>query len=114
MEGGSDEEYDQRRKGSRTKERRTRTEEREGFSDHERWSEEADDPQRMGAVEAESERRAKVARNVRDEKGKGRAKRAVAVVVSADASNVETDMSAGYTTEHAVGISPSKGRMQCN
>ena len=111
MEGGSDEEYDQRRQGSRTKERKTRTEERDGFSDHERWSEEADDPQRVGVVEAESERRAKTARSVRDEKGKGRAKRAVAVVVSADTANMDHDLSAGYTTEHAVSILPTT-RMQ--
>jgi hypothetical protein len=102
MEGGSDEEYDERRGSSRTRERRSRTEERDGFSDHERWSEEAEEKQRVSAVEAESERRAKVARNVRDEKGKGRAKRAVAVVVSADAVNIEADSNAGYTTEHAV------------
>ena len=111
MEGGSDEEYDQRRQGSRTKERKTRTEERDGFSDHERWSEEADDPQRVGVVEAESERRAKTARSVRDEKGKGRAKRAVAVVVSADTANMDHDLSAGYTPEHAVSILPTT-RMQ--
>lgn len=104
MEGGSDDELNQRRQSSRTKERRNRTEERDGFSDHERWSEEADDPQRVGVVEAESEKRAKAARSVRNEQGKGRAKRAVAVVVSADTADFEHDMSAGYTTEHAVSI----------
>lgn len=104
MEGGSDEEFDERRQSSRTRERRTRVEERDGFSDHERWSEEADDRQRVGAVEMESERRAKIARNVRDEKSKGRSKRAVAVVVSADAVNIDSDNSVGYTTEHAVSI----------
>jgi hypothetical protein len=102
MEGGSDEEYDERRQSNRPRERRARTDERDGFSDHERWSEEAEEKQRVSAVEAESERRAKVARSVRDEKGKGRAKRAVAVVVSADAVNVDADSNAGYTTEHAV------------
>jgi hypothetical protein len=106
MEGGSDEEYDQRRQSSsRTKERRTRTEERDGrdgFSDHERWSEEAEELHRVNAVDAESDRRAQTARSVRSETGKGKSKRAVAVVVSADASNVDSALSAEYTTEHAV------------
>ncbi|KAK5124068.1 hypothetical protein LTR85_002265 [Meristemomyces frigidus] len=82
-------------------------EEREGFSDHERWSEEADDVgrssrQRGGAVEAESERRADAARSGREDKGKGRARKAVAVVVSAD-TNMDgkmDDQDVVYT-EHA-------------
>ncbi|KAF2767423.1 hypothetical protein EJ03DRAFT_376131 [Teratosphaeria nubilosa] len=59
----------------------------EGFSDHERWSEEAEEKEkvrRVGMVENESERRAEAARSSREDKGKGRAKRTVAVVVSAD------------------------------
>ena len=106
MEGGSDEEYDQRRQsGSRTRERRTRTEEREGrdgFSDHERWSEEAEELHRVSAVDAESDRRAKTARDVREEKGKGRARRAIAVVVSAGNVDADGGLRAEYTTEHAV------------
>ncbi|KAK3677557.1 hypothetical protein LTR78_002407 [Recurvomyces mirabilis] len=70
-----------------------RREEREGFSDHERWSEEADEKRRVGpvgGVEVESGRRAESARSAREvdsSKGKGRAgqgKTMVAVVVSAD------------------------------
>ena len=88
----------------RRTERRDLREEREGFSDHERWSEEADGRERVSAVEAESERRAENARSLRDEKGKGRTKKAVAVVVSADTSAdiYDEDENAGYTTEHAV------------
>ena len=64
-------------------------EEREGFSDHERWSEEADERikvREMSAVEAESERRADAAVRSRsqDGKGKARARKSVAIVVSAD------------------------------
>ncbi|TKA80386.1 hypothetical protein B0A55_01912 [Friedmanniomyces simplex] len=69
----------QRRRGERREDR-----EREGFSDHERWSEEADEKVRVGMVEAESERRADAARSGREDKGKGRARKTVAVVVSAD------------------------------
>ena len=97
------------RSGERRVERKTR-EERDGFSDHERWSEEADERRRGagGAVEAESERRAEAAR--KDDKGKGKAGRAVAVVVSA-ATNAELDREdedAGYRTEHAVSPSCSE------
>lgn len=83
-------------------------EEREGFSDHERWSEEADDVerssrQRSGNVEAQSERRAELARSGREDQGKGRAKKAVAVVVSAD-TNMDGKMDEQdiVYTEHAV------------
>nr|POF03042.1 hypothetical protein CFP56_70045 [Quercus suber] len=97
MEDDQDERFD---------ERRERREEREGFSDHERWSEEADESEkrRIGMVETESERRADSAKASRsDDKGKGRAKRAVAVVVSAD-TNMDGKMDEddlGYLTEHA-------------
>ncbi|GAB7359432.1 hypothetical protein MBLNU230_g6080t1 [Neophaeotheca triangularis] len=77
--------------------------EREGFSDHERWSEEAEEKRRVGDVEAESERRADVARSGRDVKGKGRAKMTVAVVVNAD-TGVDGQLDeddGGYRTEHA-------------
>nr|POE51724.1 hypothetical protein CFP56_25931 [Quercus suber] len=86
--------------------RRERREEREGFSDHERWSEEADENEkrRIGMVETESERRADSAKASRgDDRGKSRAKRAVAVVVSAD-TNMDGKMDEedlGYMTEHA-------------
>jgi len=79
--------------------------EREGFSDHERWSEEADDVNRrkVGMVEAESERRADAARSGREGKGKERAKKAVAVVVSADTNmDGKMDEEDVVYTEHAV------------
>jgi len=72
-------EQGQRKRGDKREDR-----EREGFSDHERWSEEADEKVRVGEVEAESERRADVARSGREDPGKGRARKTVAVVVSAD------------------------------
>ena len=76
--------------------RRVRSaEEREGFSDHERWSEEAEEQStRVGVVEAESERRAESARAVREERGKGKAKKAIAIVISA-----ETDALQGMKVE---------------
>ncbi|KAK5173473.1 uncharacterized protein LTR77_002154 [Saxophila tyrrhenica] len=103
---GSDEEFDERgnRRRSRSSRRDKRTD--EGFSDHERWSEEADERQRVSssAVEAESERRADTARSLRDEKGKRSAKKTVAIVVSADTNadiGYNNDSSAEFTTEHA-------------
>ncbi|SMR55220.1 unnamed protein product [Zymoseptoria tritici ST99CH_1A5] len=58
-----------------------RREERDGFSDHERWSEEADDRQRTGKS--------------------GKAKRTVAVVLSADFDPREEADDADFYTEHA-------------
>lgn len=109
---GSDEEFDERgnrRRGDRNSKRDKRND--EGFSDHERWSEEADERQRVtaSAVEAESERRADAARSLRDDKGKRSAKKAVAVVVSADTNadiGYSNDSSAEFTTEHAVSPRP--------
>lgn len=115
-EGSYDErrEYDsdgrrkQRRRSDETlaraqKERSER--EKEGFSDHERWSEEAEEQsQRIGIVEAESERRAESARTVREEKGKARAKKAVAVVVSADTDADISQADEGFSIEHAVSL----------
>lgn len=98
MEDDHNEQYDGRHE---------RREDREGFSDHERWSEEADesDKRRVDIVETESERRADSARADRGgDRSKGRAKRAVAVVVSAD-TNMDGKMDEddlGYLTEHAV------------
>jgi hypothetical protein len=99
---GSDEEYDDRRRRGRDSRRND-----EGFSDHERWSEEADERQRVSAsaVEVESSRRADNARSLRGEKGTRGAKKAVAVVVSADTFTdvgYNDHSSAEFTTEHAV------------
>ena len=99
----SDEQYDRSRKQRRSERRTERTEEREGFSDHERWSEEADERQRITAVDKESNERAESARSLRNDKGRDKAKRSVAVVVSADSSENFEDESADYQTEHAVG-----------
>jgi len=76
--------YDDRRNQSRSQSRRREDREREGFSDHERWSEEADEKVRVrGVVEQESERRADAAKRSRS-KDKGRTRKSVAIVVSAD------------------------------
>lgn len=100
MEEDGSREGEQDRRGRVGREER----EREGFSDHERWSEEAEEKQRAGVVEAESERRADAARSRREDKGKGGAKRSVAVVVSADtgADGNPEDDEGNYRTEHAV------------
>ena len=111
VEEEKDDDYEDSRRAIRSEERRAERRtagreerEKEGFSDHERWSEEADEKQRVSTVEAESSRRVGAARE--DGKGKGRAKRAVAVVVSADTDvDMQADEGAGYRTEHAV--SPS-------
>ena len=102
MEGeeGEGQYYDREHDAARRDDR-----EREGFSDHERWSEEADDVNRrkVGMVEAESERRADAARSGQDGKGKERAKKAVAVVVSADTNmDGKMDEEDVVYTEHAV------------
>ncbi|WPH01547.1 Hypothetical protein R9X50_00439400 [Acrodontium crateriforme] len=83
--------------------RRRGDEDREGFSDHERWSEEADDPRRVNIVDAESERRAEAARMGREDATSGRSKRTVAVIVSADANMDGTmdEEDVGYMEEHA-------------
>ncbi|KAK4889607.1 hypothetical protein LTR27_011591 [Elasticomyces elasticus] len=95
MEDGDEHEgeYDGRRRegesrgggGGEVREER-REEQREGFSDHERWSEEAEEKERdRGVVEVESERRADAARSGRSTSdGKQRARKTVAVVISAD------------------------------
>lgn len=82
-------------RGSRSQSRLRQ--EREGFSDHERWSEEADERHRISTVEADSEKGAK---NAAKDKGKGRSKRAVAVVVSADVGDEQEHE--GMFTEHGV------------
>jgi hypothetical protein len=74
--------------------RRGRDGEGEVFSDHERWSEEAEEKTRVGAVEAESGKRADAAlRSARDDKSKGKSRKTVAV---------EDDT---YHSEHAVSAS---------
>lgn len=60
--------------------------ERDGFSDHERWSEEAEELQRSDTARG---------------KGKGRAKRTVAIVLTAESSYTADDDSA-FHTEHGV------------
>jgi hypothetical protein len=87
------------------RERSQGNENREGFSDHERWSEEAEEKMRSGPVDAESEKRV---RSAREEKGKGKNKKTVAVVVSAASEHDGADdEDAAYHTEHAVSTSPS-------
>nr|OQO26082.1 hypothetical protein B0A51_05812 [Rachicladosporium sp. CCFEE 5018] len=82
--------------------RRERKEEREGFSDHERWSEEAEEKMHVGPVEIESGKRAGVARTARDAQGRASGKKSVAIVVSADLDNDgHDDNEADYRTEHA-------------
>jgi len=91
-----------------TQERRVvSTESRDGFSDHERWSEEAEEQDgRVGIVEADSERKAESARSVREGTGKGRARKAVAVVVSAaepeddQSYGEEGDLDIGHAVSH--------------
>ncbi|KAK3712568.1 hypothetical protein LTR37_009011 [Vermiconidia calcicola] len=93
IEAGSDEEFDERRqrREGRDGDRATRE---EGFSDHERWSEEADE-----RVNAGSERRA----GSLSRKRKGKGMKSVAVVVSADSSigEVGYDDDSDFRTEHA-------------
>lgn len=92
------------REGSRSGPRGAREEARGegGFSDHERWSEEAEEKsleRSTGAIERESERRAEEAR----QKSRGRAKKSVAVVVSADTNmDGKMDEEDAVYTEHAV------------
>ena len=86
------------RGGGRGK-RTTRGEREEGFSDHERWSEEAisrPSTEQPGPTDRISRREAS--------KGKSKAKKTVAIVVSADQdfSTLSHDEEATYITEHAV------------
>lgn len=85
--------------------RRGREGEGEVFSDHERWSEEAEEKTRVGAVEAESGKRADAAlRSARDDNGKGKSnKKTVAVVVNSDFGRDSAyDSDTTYHSEHAV------------
>lgn len=108
VEEERDDNYEDSRRAIRSEERReerrtTRKEDREkeGFSDHERWSEEADERQRVSTVDVESSKRVSAAKD--QGKGKGRAKRSVAVVVSADTgADFNVDENSGFRTEHAV------------
>lgn len=77
-------------------------EDREGFSDHERWSEEAEEKLRLGGgpVEVETAKRTEAALK-KDDKSKSR--KTVALVVSADTTNhVEFDADDEFNAEHAV------------
>lgn len=80
---------------------RSRHSEKGGFSDHERWSEEATEKTRIGTVTTESARRVGTVTGAKTERGKAKAKKTVAVVVSAslDAS-IKAEQTA-YHTEHA-------------
>lgn len=88
---------------------RSRKEREEGFSDHERWSEEADEKERVVATSSESrdavEKHAESfnasVRSGREDRGKGRAKKNVAVVVSAESGLDADDEDPEYRTEHA-------------
>lgn len=86
--------------------RRGRAGEGEVFSDHERWSEEAEEKTRVGAVEAESGKRADAALgSARDDKGKGKSKKTVAVVVSAGSAGESAyEQDSTYHSEHAVSL----------
>jgi hypothetical protein len=86
--------------------RRGRAGEGEVFSDHERWSEEAEEKTRVGAVEAESGKRADAAlRSARDDKSKGKSKKTVAVVVNADSGSESAyEQDNTYHSEHAVSL----------
>jgi hypothetical protein len=85
--------------------RRGRESEGEVFSDHERWSEEAEDKTR---VEAESGKRAEAAlRSAREDssksKGKSGNKKTVAVVVNSEAGSESAyEHDTTYHSEHAV------------
>lgn len=79
-----------------------RHDDRDGFSDHERWSEEADERQRITAVEAESGKRVEAARSAREEKGKSKSKRTVAIVVSSDYDAGDEFDDGAFHTEHGV------------
>ncbi|KAM3414552.1 hypothetical protein BST61_g9711 [Cercospora zeina] len=73
-------------------EERRRLDEREGFSDHERWSEEAEDRHRINTVEKGGKAGSRDA--------KGTAKRTVAIVVSADVDDHESGHEDAFHTEH--------------
>ena len=76
----------------------------EVFSDHERWSEEAEEKTRVGAVEAESGKRADAAlRSARDDKSKGKSRKTVAVVVNSEVGSESAyEQDTTYHSEHAV------------
>jgi hypothetical protein len=93
--------------------RRGRAGEGEVFSDHERWSEEAEEKTRVGAVGAESGKRADAAlRSARDDKGKGKSKRTVAVVVGAGSGSESAyEQDTTYHSEHAVSLVDSHSNL---
>lgn len=88
---------------SRAKAERRLREDKEGFSDHERWSEEAEEKKRVGssAVEGATAKRAESALRHDD---KNKARKTVALVVSADVGSHTEDDDSIFNTEHAVSI----------
>ena len=89
-------------------EERRRIDDREGFSDHERWSEEAEDRQRINTIERDTETSKRG--STKGTKGKGRAKRTVAIVVSADVEDHDTSDEDAFHTEHGVSWSLNNNR----
>lgn len=85
-----------------------RREEKEGFSDHERWSEEAEEIKRRNTIETESGKRIDAAKKEEGKAKGGKAKRTVAVVVSADIAATEEHSfdEDVYHTEHGVSTAP--------
>lgn len=84
-----------------SEERRTRREDKDGFSDHERWSEEAEERQRINTVEREVQH--DMSRSTADVKGKSKAKKTVAIVVNAGFYQCEVD--GEFRAEY--GVSPT-------
>lgn len=84
-----------------SEDRRRRGDERDGFSDHERWSEEAEERQKINITESGNGKRSASAR---DDKGKGHSKRTVAVVLSSDVDAGLAEAEGAFHTEHGVSI----------
>lgn len=85
--------------------RRERRDDREGFSDHERWSEEAEEKLRIGsgAVETATAKRAESALK---QDGKSASRKTVALVVSADVGVHTEEDDSIFNAEHAVSLDP--------
>jgi hypothetical protein len=83
-------------------EERRRVEEREGFSDHERWSEEAEERHRIHTVGGDSG----VSARHGSEKDKGKPRRMIAIVVNADVEDRSSAHADAFHTEHGVSDLP--------
>lgn len=96
-----EEKPDTTRKANKIAATRERREDREGFSDHERWSEEAEEKLKLGGgpVEVETAKRAEMALK-RDDKTK--TKKTVALVVSGDVDVGFEEDGESFNTEHTV------------